>query len=117
MTRRPTPPAGIDDFSIEPDTGVIDDPAERAAVRSKRPTHERLARVETKQDQHAEGLRRVELAVEKVCGKLEAYVDSAKEAHATERVRIGTSAKTIAAIVGAIATIAAAYLAGSAGCA
>ena len=106
-----------DDFATEPDTGVIDDPVERAAVRSKRETLERIARVETKQDQHAAGLRRLELAVERVCGSLEAYVAQSKEAHATERVRIGSTGKTLGAIVTAIGAIVAAYLAGSSGCA
>lgn len=127
MTRHPTPPAGVDEFAYEPATGVIDDPHELAAVRGRRRTDHRIAHIEKRLDEAvsdgkvtAKEVAETRVLVGTMSGKLDAALShletATREHHATERVRISSTGKTIVGVLAALAGIASAYLAGSAGC-
>ena len=126
MTRHPTPAAGVDEFSYEPATGVIDDPHELAAVRGRRRTDHRIAHIEKRLDEAvsdgkvtAKEVAETRVLVGTMSGKLDtalAHLEAtSREHHATERARISSTAKTVGAIITALAAIVGAYLAGS-GC-
>ena len=126
MTRPSTPAAGVDEFSCEPATGVIDDPYELAAARRRRPTDQRIAHIEKRLDEAvsdgkttAREVNETRVIVGEMRGELRTALDhitaTAREHHATNRVRISSTAKTIGAVVTALGVIAAAYL-GTSGC-
>jgi len=111
MTRRSTPAAGIDEFAVEPATGVIDDPAELAAVRRKRPTDQRIAHIEKRIDEvaadgkaTASALTEIRVSVGEMRGELRTALNHIALGHTTEQVRIGSRAKVIVGVVGAVCT-------------
>lgn len=111
MTRRNTPAAGVDEFAVEPATGVIDDPAELAAARRRRPTDQRIAHIEKRLDEAvadgkttADKVSQVAVAVGEMRGELRTVLSHIALGHTTEQVRIGSRAKVIVGVVGALCT-------------
>jgi hypothetical protein len=106
LISRKTPARGVE-FIPEEVTGVYEG-EELARFRSRRPTDERIGRVEVKLDRGDERLGALEQTVAKMDGKLDTVLDFIKSdrdnTHQTERIRIGSRAKVIIAIVGAIGT-------------
>lgn len=88
---------------------------------SRRSTHQRIAILERKRDDDREALHSLELVVERVMGKLEAYIETVQkereEAHKTERAHASTRAKIVVGIASALAAIAGAAITALAGCA
>ena len=116
MSRRRTPPGGIDrdvyvdkhatpEFIAEDVTGQYQG-EELARFRARRPTDERIGRLEAKHDKLVETVGAVDKTVANMAGKLETFLETIaadrREQHQTERMRIGSRAKVIIAIVGAI---------------
>lgn len=108
-----TPPAGTPLFVDEECTGKYDGP-ELEQRRSRRPTPERIARLEKRQDESDKRQGEFAVAVGRMEGKLDTAVDFIKlsqtEAGKTARTRITVSGKTLATIVGALITAISAYL-------
>jgi len=108
---RRTPASGVPvefaDFD-EPVTGVISGEELRAA-RAKRPTDERIGRLEDKHDSLAEKVSTVSETVARIDGKLDTalahLVRAATEAHQTDRARIDSRTRVVVATVGAICTL------------
>lgn len=94
-------------------------------LRRKRPTDERIERLEDKHDSlvRVVGDFRADMGskVGEMSGKLDAVLEHVTAAHreqnATERVRISSRGKMIVGIVGAICTALGAVIASMAGCA
>jgi len=106
---------------VEPEVTGQYEGEELARIRAKRPTHERLARMEAKHDRLAESVTGIDKTLAGMGGKLDTVLDFLKtdrdNHHTTERVRIGSRAKVIIGIATALAAIAsAAVTAGLAGC-
>jgi hypothetical protein len=87
-----------------------------AQMRAKRPTDKRVGRLEEKHDQLAETVTKLRVDIGSMASKLDTVLDHVTAAHReqqqTERVRIGSRGKVIAAIAtaagvvaGAIATV------------
>jgi hypothetical protein len=118
VSRRSTPAAGVDEFAVEPATGVIDDPDELAAARRRRPTDKRIAHIEKRLDEAVSDGKKTADAVGKVAegvaemrGELRTALNHIALGHATEQVRIGSRAKVIVGVVGAVCTAAGAIVA------
>lgn len=120
-----TPRTGIPSPVDDEATGRCDG-EELARIRSRRPTPDRLRRLEEdrdadrrRHDELAETVTETRVLVGTMSGKLDTVLAhlaaTTREHHATERVRIGSTAKTIGAVVAALAAIVAAYF-GAAGC-
>lgn len=121
MTRRHTPPAGIDEFAVEPATGVIDDPTELAVVRRRRPTPQRIAHIEKRLDEAvadgkktADTLTKVAVDVGEMRGELRTALNHIALGHKTEQTRITAREKVLVALLGCVGVVAAAYY--GAGC-
>ena len=118
--KHPTPVAGVPAFVSEEATGRYDGD-ELRAIRSKRPTDERIARLEDKHDELVATVTDVRVSIGAMSGKLDAFLgtisEERKQQHATEQVRIGSRAKVIVAIVGAISAAVAAAVTAMTGCA
>jgi hypothetical protein len=118
-----TPRAGVPSFVEEEATGQCEG-EELARIRSRRPTPTRLRKLEEDRDEDrrkhealAREVTETRVLVGTMSGKLDTVLSHVTETHATERVRISSTTKTVASIVAAVGTALAAYLAGSAGCA
>lgn len=110
MTDRPkqrTPASGTPEFVKEEITGVYEGD-ELKAIRARRSTDERIGRLEDKHDKLVESVTDVRVCVGEMNGKMDTVLDFIKttqsENHRTERMRIGSRAKIIVAIVGAVGT-------------
>ena len=130
MSRRRTPPGGIDrdvyvdkhatpEFIAEDVTGQYQG-EELARFRARRPTDERIGRLEAKHDKLVETVGAVDKTVANMAGKLETFLETIAAdrlaAHQTERVRIGSRAKVIVGIATAVGAVAGAIIAALAGC-
>jgi hypothetical protein len=105
---RKTPARGVE-FSNEPVTGVYEG-EELARIRARRPTDERIGRLEDKHDKLVGTVTEARLDIAEMRAEVRTlikHVESAlTESHRTERVRIGSRAKVIVAVVGAIGALA-----------
>ncbi len=125
VPKHPTPLTGTPAFIEEEATGQCEGEA-LARIRARRPTSSRLRRLEEdrdadrrKHDELSETVTETRVLVGTMSGKLDTVLThlaaTHREHHATERIRISSGAKTIGAIIAALAGIVGAYLAGS-GC-
>jgi hypothetical protein len=92
-----------------------------AYFRGKRPTHERLDRLETKADAAASDAGEMKAAISGMSAKLDTFLDFIKAdriaEHQTNQLSISTRGKVVIGIATALATaLAAAITAGMAGC-
>lgn len=90
-------------------------------MRSKRPTDERIAKLEAKHDTLVETVTEVRLDVREMRAEVRTLVKHVElalsEQHKTERVRISSRAKLMIAIVGAVGTAIGVVVAALSGCA
>lgn len=100
---------GVPSFIDEEYTGKYDGD-ELREHRSKRPTHARLDRLETKADEAARADMLHAVALATVSSKIDTVLnfikDDREQGHRTEQMRIGSRAKVIIGVVGAICTAA-----------
>jgi uncharacterized coiled-coil protein SlyX len=108
-----TPASGIPAETFDDPTGQCSG-EQLARARSRRPTPERISRLEAKHDELAETVTEIRIGVGKMSGQLDTLVQHVladrKEVHATERTRIATTPNIIKAIGAAIALVIAALL-------
>lgn len=113
---RRAPSPAVEYVSDEP-SGAIEDPDARRVVRSRRTTKARLEKLEEKVDTQVSVTTEIRVDVAGMRGELKSFLTTLSESNRTERVRIGTRAKVIVAVVGAVSAIAGAVIAAMAGCA
>jgi hypothetical protein len=117
--RKTSPGYAIPDF-VEPEATGNYEGEELARIRARRPTSERLARLEEKHDGLVETVTDVRVSIGAMSGKLDTVLTHVTATHrehqATERTRISSRAKVVGGIVTTLGAVIAAYLAGSAGC-
>lgn len=93
----------------DPVTGVLQGPA-LVEARKKRPTDERVGRLEDKHDKLDEKVDAIDSKVSRMEGKLDTALSfithSTNQQHMTNRVRISTRGKVIIGVAGAIGVIA-----------
>lgn len=113
LVRKDTPVTGIPGPVFDDPTGQCEGEQLRA-IRARRPTPERIARLEEKHDSLAETVVEIRVGVGEMSGKLDTIIQHVlvdrKEVHATERTRIATTPNIIKAIGGAVALIIAALV-------
>lgn len=105
--KHPTPSPGVPAFVAEEATGVVQGEALKD-IRRKRPTDERIERLEnkhdavdTKVDAIGERVARMEGTVNAIASVI---VPERREVHTTARARIDSRTKVIIAVVGAVGT-------------
>jgi hypothetical protein len=101
--KHPTPSPGVPAFVDDDLTGQYagEDLAQR---RAKRPTDERIKRLEDKHDKLDDKVDDIHGDVREMRGELKAALGFMAEQQVTQRIRISTNGKVIIAIVGAIGT-------------
>lgn len=103
-----TPPAGVPSFVDEECTGKYEG-EQLARIRSRRPTPERISKLEIKHDELVKAFNDHRAESNETMGRVEGKLDTTlafiTDQGKTQRTRISANAKTIAAIVGAFAAI------------
>lgn len=127
VPKHPTPAAGVPAFVTEEGTGVVEGEALRA-IRARRPTPERLQRLEDKHDELATVVTETRLELADFRGEfremrgeiktaLGLIVPERQQVHTTHRAKIDSRTKIVIAIGGAICTLIGVVITAMAGCA